>query len=52
LVKDSEEERELRKDVKKKILEIIVGLLKDRVEVEKVPMKKKAKVDEILSQKQ
>ncbi len=49
LVKNSKEEKELHENVKK-IVEIIVGLLKDRVEVENISAKKKSRIDQILSQ--
>lgn len=39
----SEEEKELYKNVKR-VMEVIVGLLKDRVDVEKRPMMKKQRV--------
>jgi hypothetical protein len=42
-----ENEAELRKSVKW-VMEVIVGLLKDRVDVEKEPSKKKARVQEYL----
>jgi len=40
LEEGSEEEKELRKNVKR-VMEVIVGLLKDRVDVEKEPATKK-----------
>jgi hypothetical protein len=43
LDEDSEGEKELFKNVKR-VMEVIVGLLKDRVEVEKEPVKKKQRV--------
>ena len=39
----SEEEKELCKNVKR-VMEVIVGLLKDRVDVEKEPAMKKQRV--------
>ena len=36
---DSEEEKELRKDVKR-VMEVIVGLLNDRVDIEREPSMK------------
>ena len=47
LVKNSKEEKELHENVKK-IVEIIVGLLKDRVEVENISAKKKSRIDQIM----
>ena len=42
-----ENEAELRKNVKR-VMEVIVGLLNDRVDVEKEPKNKKARVQEYL----
>ena len=39
LKEDSEEEKELRKDVKR-VIEVIVGLLKDRMDIEREPSMK------------
>ncbi|POG58210.1 hypothetical protein GLOIN_2v1732611 [Rhizophagus irregularis DAOM 181602=DAOM 197198] len=47
LEEDSEDEKELYKNVKR-VMEVIVGLLKKRVDVEKEPKNKKAKVQEYL----
>ena len=41
----SEEEKELRKNVKQ-VMEVIVGLLKDRVDIEKKPAMKRQRVQE------
>jgi hypothetical protein len=43
LKENSEEEKELHKNVKR-LIEVIVGLLKDRVDVEKEPAMKKQRV--------
>jgi len=43
LKEGSEEEKELHKNVKR-VMEVIVGLLKDRVDVEKEPAMKKQRV--------
>jgi hypothetical protein len=43
LKEGSEEEKELYKSVKR-VMEVIVGLLKDRVDVEKMPVVKKQRV--------
>ncbi|GET59825.1 hypothetical protein RhiirA1_463210 [Rhizophagus irregularis] len=43
LEEGSEEEKELCKNVKR-VMEVIVGLLKDRVDVEKEPVMKKQRV--------
>ncbi|RGB24377.1 hypothetical protein C1646_773186 [Rhizophagus diaphanus] len=47
LKENSEEEKELCKNVKR-VIEVIVGLLKDRVDVEKEPAMKKQRVQEWL----
>jgi len=46
-----ENEAKLRKNVKR-VMEVIVGLLKDRVDVEKEPKKKKARVQEYLKKQE
>ena len=46
-----ENEAELRKNVKR-VMEVIVGLLKDRVDVEKEPKNKKARVQEYLKKQE
>jgi hypothetical protein len=43
LVEGSEEEKELHRNVKR-VMEIIVGMLRDRVDVEKRPMMKRQRV--------
>lgn len=43
LKEDSEDEKELCKNMKR-MMEVIVGLLKDRVEVEKEPVIKKQRI--------
>ncbi|PKY52589.1 hypothetical protein RhiirA4_470315 [Rhizophagus irregularis] len=45
LKENSEEERELRKNVKQ-VMEVIVGLLKYRVDIEKEPATKRQRVQE------
>ena len=51
LKEGSEEEKELRKNVKR-VMEVIVGLLKDRLEcVDEEPDKKRARVEEYRSKK-
>src|SRR3989440_2773501 len=45
LKENSEEEKELYKNVKQ-VMEVIVGLLKDRVDIEKEPATKRQRVQE------
>jgi hypothetical protein len=47
VIAKEENEAELRKSVKQ-VMEVIVGLLKDRVDAEKEPKNKKARVQEYL----
>ena len=47
LKEDSDDEKELQKNVKR-VMEVIVGLLRERVDVEKEPKNKKARVQEYL----
>src|SRR5581483_463299 len=47
LEEGSEDEKELCKNVKR-VMEVIVGLLRERVDVEKEPKNKKARVQEYL----
>ena len=47
LEEGSEDEKELCKNVKR-VMEVIVGLLRERVDVEKEPKNKKASVQEYL----